>query len=143
MSFSEQGDHRFDWSIAGDQTGMEMRQMVTAANHVRWNNKALRSDTLDITHEDHENNVLAFKRWYKNNVILTIVNLGNTSFSHYNYGVSTGNQNGQWQQIFCSQDAAFGGWDGAGNAFYEPWTEDNSKIYINLPQWSVIMFRLC
>jgi 1,4-alpha-glucan branching enzyme len=57
------------------------------------------------------------------------------------YGVATG-QAGRWQQILCSQDAWFGGWDGAGNAFYEPWTQADGRIYINVPQWSVTMFRL-
>jgi 1,4-alpha-glucan branching enzyme len=44
-------------------------------------------------------------------------------------------------QILCTQDAAFGGWDGAGNAFYEPWTQLDGQLYINLPKWSVVMFR--
>jgi 1,4-alpha-glucan branching enzyme len=38
------GDHRFDWSIAGDPTGMAMRNLVTDANKIRWSNPALRSD---------------------------------------------------------------------------------------------------
>jgi 1,4-alpha-glucan branching enzyme len=56
--------------------------------------------------------------------------------------VKTGNQFGQWTQILCTQDAAFGGWDGAGNAFHEPWTREDGMIYINVPQWSVVMLRL-
>lgn len=136
------GDHRFDWNIAGDRVGLEMRRLVAAANHVRWSNPALRSDTLSITHEDYTNNVIAFKRRHGNNVVLTVVNLGDTNFRSYSYGVSTGDQNGQWSQILCSQDAAFGGWDDAGNAFYEPRTQADGQIYINLPKWSVIMFSL-
>jgi 1,4-alpha-glucan branching enzyme len=53
------GDHRFDWNIAGDPLGMEMRKLVTAANAVRWANPALRADSLDITHQDEDNQVLA------------------------------------------------------------------------------------
>ena len=56
------GDHRFDWTIAGDPLGMQMRRLVGAANAVRWANPALRADSLDITHEDHDNQVLAFAR---------------------------------------------------------------------------------
>jgi 1,4-alpha-glucan branching enzyme len=37
------GGHRFDWTIAGDPTGMEMRRLVSACNSVRWSNPALRS----------------------------------------------------------------------------------------------------
>jgi 1,4-alpha-glucan branching enzyme len=42
--------------------------------------------------------------------------------------------------VLCTQDAAYGGWDGAGNAFYEPWTQPDGMLYINLPKWSVVMF---
>ena len=44
-------------------------------------------------------------------------------------------------QILCSQDAAYGGWDGAGNAFYEPWTE-NGIVSLNIPKYSVVAMRL-
>jgi len=138
----QRGDHRFDWSIAGDNEGMEMRRLVADANRVRWDNPALRSDTLIITHEDYTNDVLAFKRWHNGNLVLCIANLSDTNFTDYSYGVHTGGQAGQWQQILCTQDAKYGGWDGAGNAFYEPWTQENGQIYINLPKQSVVMFRL-
>ncbi len=135
------GDHRLDWSYAADATAMPMRGLVAAINAVRRNNPALRSDTLSISHKDYTNNVIAFKRWDGSNVILTVVNLGATNFTNHSYGVAV-DSNGQWTQQFCSQDAAFGGWDGAGNAFYEPWTQGDGKIYINLPQYSVLVFKL-
>ncbi|MFN7934085.1 MAG: alpha-amylase family glycosyl hydrolase [Bryobacteraceae bacterium] len=135
------GDHRFQWSIAGDSTGMEMRRLVAASNNVRWDNPALRSDSLTIPHEDHDNQVLAFVREQDGNTVLTVVNLSSTNFTGHSYGVRTGNRFGQWTQILCTQDADFGGWDGAGNAFHEPWTQADGQIYINLPQWSVVMFR--
>lgn len=136
------GDHRFDWSIAGDSVGIEMRRLVAAANETRWNNPALRSDTLIITHEDHHNQVLAFKRWANGNLVLTVVNLSESNFGNHSYGVHTDNQFGRWSQILCSQDARFGGWDGAGNAFHEPETQPDGRIYINLPKWSVVMLHL-
>ena len=69
------------------------------------------------------------------------MNLGNRNFTGHEYGVLTGGHIGQWTQILCTQDAAFGGWDGAGNAFHEPWTRDDGRIAINLPKWSVVAFR--
>jgi 1,4-alpha-glucan branching enzyme len=135
------GDHRFDWSIAGDRTGMEMRHLIHAANHTRSDHPALRSGGLEITHRD-PSGVLAFKRWNNDgDVVLIIVNASDTNHTGTSYGVATG-QSGRWQQILCSQDAWFGGWDGAGNAFHEPWTQDDGNIYVNVPQWSVTMFRL-
>ena len=136
------GDHRFDWAIAGDPIGMEMRRLVAAANQVRWSNPALRSDTLIITHEDYDNQVLAFKRWKDGNLVLTVVNLSERNFGNHSYGVSTDGQFGRWSQILCTQDASFGGWDGAGNAFYDPQTQPDGRVYINLPKWSVVMLRL-
>ncbi len=88
--------------------------------------------------------MLAFKRWLPGHggAVLVVVNCGDHTFSDHRYGVSTGGQGGQWTQILCSQDAAFGGWDGAGNAFWEPWTQADGKVYLNVPQWSVVMMRL-
>jgi 1,4-alpha-glucan branching enzyme len=136
------GDHRFDWSIAGDPTAMPMRRLVTAANQTRWDNTALRSETLAITQQDRDNCVLAFKRWSGSNVVLTVVNLGDTNFTNHSYGVRTDGQFGRWTQLLCTQDAMFGGWDGAGNAFHEPETQSDGMIYINLPQWGVVVMGL-
>ena len=74
-------------------------------------------------------------------VILVVVNASDTTYSGTSYGVATGRP-GQWQQILCTQDARFGGWDGAGNAYYEPSTQSDGHLYVNVPQWSVTMFRL-
>ncbi len=136
------GDHRFDWSIAGDPIGASMRRLVAATNQIRWENPALRSNSLSIPHEDYENSIIAFVRSLWDNTILTIVNLSENNFENNSYGVSTDGRFGQWTQILCSQDASFGGWDGAGNAFYQPWTQSDGRIYINLPKWSVVAFRL-
>ncbi len=136
------GDHRFDWSIAGDRLGIEMRRLVAAANHIRWQNPAFRANSLEIVHEDLENQVLGFIRNHDDNTVLSIVNLSDRNFGFHAYGVNTGGRDGQWSQILCTQDADFGGWDGAGNAFHEPFTELDGKIYINLPKWSVVVFRL-
>jgi 1,4-alpha-glucan branching enzyme len=77
-----------------------------------------------------------------NNCVLTVVNMGDKNFGNHSYGVGTGGQFGQWTQILCTHDAAFGGWDDAGNAFYNPATEGDGMIYINVPKWSTIMLRL-
>jgi 1,4-alpha-glucan branching enzyme len=134
------GDHRFNWDAAGDPTGMEMRRLVAACNAVRWNNPALRADNLTIPHEDPDNQVLGFVRELFGNVVLVVVNLSEQNFSDHSYGVHTGGRDGQWTQVLCTQDATFGGWDGAGNAFYEPWTQADGKLYINLPKWSLVIF---
>ena len=135
------GDHRFDWTIAGDGLGTQMRRLVGAANAVRWANPALRADSLDITHQDHDNQVLAFAREAGENVVLVVVNVGDRTFADRGYGVRTGGRGGRWTQVLCTQDADFGGWDGAGNAFHEPWTQGDGMVYVNLPKWSTVVLR--
>jgi hypothetical protein len=49
--------------------------------------------------------------------------MGDTNFKNYSYGLATDGQYGQWTQILCTQDAAFGGWDGSGNAYITGETE--------------------
>lgn len=137
----EHGDHRFNWAVAGDAIGDEMRRLVGACNEARWQNPALRAESLNITHEDHANQVLGFVRRQDDNVLLVVVNLGERNFDGHSYGVRTGGHAGQWTQILCTQDSTFGGWDGAGNVFHEPWTQADGHLYVNLPAWSVLMFR--
>lgn len=135
-------DHRFNWLYTEDLYGQQMRRLVTHANGVRYMNPALRTKNIEITHTDYNNSVLAFKRWNnEGNIVLTVVNASDTNFQHHCYGIRTGNVFGRWSQLICSQDATYGGWDGAGNADYEPVTTETGSIYINLPQWSVVILR--
>ncbi len=138
------GDHRFDWAMADDDHGRAMQQLTRDCNRLRTGIPALRAPGLDIPHDDRFNGVIGIKRWdaASGDVVLVTANMGDTDFTARNYGVSTGGQPGQWTQILCTQDAAYGGWDGAGNAFHEPFTQPDGRIYINLPKWSVVMFRL-
>jgi len=108
---------------------------------MRWENPALRADSLSIAHEDPADQVPSFVRESGDNVVLVVINLSDRNFVDHEDGVATGGRFGQWTQILCTQDPAFGGWDGAGNAFYDPWTQTDGRIYVNLPQWSVVAFR--
>jgi 1,4-alpha-glucan branching enzyme len=100
----------------------------------------LRLGSLDWTHEDQNNKVLAFRRDLGDEHVLVVVNFGSNNFENHSYGVRPG-MDGQWTQILCSQDARYGGWDGAGNAFYEPQTQGDGKVYINLPKFGVIVMK--
>jgi 1,4-alpha-glucan branching enzyme len=137
------GDHRFEWAIAGDPTGMAMRNLVTDANEVRWNNPALLTDFgPDVPHYDGDNNVLGFLRWDDNgNVILTVVNLSDNQWDQPNYGVNIGNSGDSWEEIFNSQSPQYGGWNDSGNYLMNPAVQSDGRFYIRLPQWSVLIFR--
>jgi 1,4-alpha-glucan branching enzyme len=134
-------DHRLDWSIVGDPIGAPMQALVRAANQVRWDHPALRSQTLEITHRDRDNGVLAFRRWTDGgDVVLVVANLGGRQWSQHDYGVPT-NAGGRWEEIFNSQAPQFGGFADSGNYGAWPDTQGDGRIYINLPPWSVLMFR--
>ena len=135
-------EHRFDWSIAGDEIGMPMRNLVRDVNWVRWNNPALRSPTLQFIHEDQSNHVLAFRRWHEGgNIVMVVVNLGDRQWQHHDYGIRMGGEIGQWEEIFNSQAPQYDGWNDSGNYGDRLRVQPDGKLYINLPQWSILMFR--
>jgi 1,4-alpha-glucan branching enzyme len=134
-------EHRLDWSLMGDVHGAPMQALVRAANGVRWAHPALRSHSLEITHRDHDNGVLAFRRWNDaGDVVLVVANLGGRQWQQHDYGVATA-AGGRWEEIFNSQAPDFGGFPDSGNFGWQPETQADGRLYINLPPWSVVMFR--
>ena len=137
------GDHRFDWSIAGDPVGMAMRSMVSDINALRFANPALRTDDgPEMSHLDMDNGVLAFKRWDSaGNVVLTVVNLSDHQWSDAVYGVAAGNAGDRWTEIFNSQSPQYGGWNDSGNYLADLQVAADGRLYIRLPKWAVLIFR--
>lgn len=136
------GDHRLDWALADDAIGTQMRALVADVNQVRLEHPALRSNTLQFTHLDEANHVLAFKRWNdRGDVLLTVVNVGEQQFSDATYGVSLGGDGGTWEEIFNSQSPQYGGWPDSGNYLAFPTARTDGRIYIRLPKLSVLIFR--
>ena len=135
-------EHRFDWAIAGDPIGISMRNLVKDINWVRWHNPALRSDTLQFIHEDLTNTVLAFKRWHEGgNIVVVVVNLSDRQWQEHDYGIYLGGETGQWSEIFNSQSPQYDGWNDSGNYEIHFQVQSDGKLYINLPKWSVLIFR--
>lgn len=137
------GDHRFDWSIAGDPTGQPMRDMVRDVNAVRWGNPALRADNPPLfPHFDAHNRVLAFKRWDNaGNVLLIVVNVSDNQWSDPVYNVTTAGAGESWTEIFNSQAPQYGGWNDSGNYLADLRTDASGQMSIRLPKWSVLIFR--
>jgi 1,4-alpha-glucan branching enzyme len=69
-----------------------------------------------------------------------VANLGGRQWQQHDYGVTT-NAGGRWEEIFNSQAPAFGGFADSGNFGSSPEVQGEGRIYINLPPWSVLMFR--
>ena len=137
------GDHRFDWSIAGDSIGQPMRDMVRDVNAVRWNNPALRSDIPPLfSHFDVQNQVLAYKRFDDAyNVLLIVVNPSDNQWNNPIYGVNVGGVGDRWTEIFNSQAPQYGGWPDSGNYLADLRLGDDGQFHIRLPQWSVLIFQ--
>jgi 1,4-alpha-glucan branching enzyme len=137
------GDHRFDWSIAGDPVGQPMRSLVADANNVRWSNPSLRSDNGPVTpHIDTQNNVLGFVRWDDfGNVVMTVVNLSDNQHDLATYGVNVGGAGDHWEEILNSQAPQYGGWNDSGNFASDLVVQADGAFFIRLPKWSVLMFR--
>ncbi|MBF0437100.1 MAG: alpha amylase C-terminal domain-containing protein [Magnetococcales bacterium] len=131
-----------DWGLEWESHGSATHSMYRDAIAIRRNFTALRYGDLAWPHPQDGNGVLAFRRrdCVNGQEMLVVVNLGGANWSEsHGYGVATGSH-GQWRQVFCSQDASYGGWDHAGNAFYEPWTQGDGRIYVNMPKYSVMVF---
>ena len=135
-------EHRFDWAIAGDSIGMSMRNLVKDINWIRWHNPALRSDILQFIHEDRTNTVLAFKRWHEGgNIVVVVVNLSDRQWQEHDYGIHRDGETGRWSELFNSQSPQYDGWNNSGNYGRDLQVEGDGKLYINLPKWSVLIFR--
>ena len=142
-AYDVNGDHRFDWAIAGDSVGQPMRDLVRDANGVRWNNPALRSDNVPVvTHFDPQNRVLAFKRWDNNgNVVLVAVNISDNQWDDAVYRLGIGGAGERWTEIFNSQSPQYGGWNDSGNYQAELDSDAGGMVTIRLPKWSLLIFR--
>ncbi|MEO5371454.1 MAG: alpha-amylase family glycosyl hydrolase [Magnetococcus sp. DMHC-1] len=137
-------DHAVNWQYQMDAPGLQMQKMYKDAIQVRQYHTALQYGHLTWTHYKDPNGVLAFLRRDPVNgqVVLVVVNFSGTDWiNNHSYGVGVGDIRCQWVQVFCSQDAEYGGWQWAGNAFHEPWTQNDGKIYLNVPKYGVIVMR--
>jgi 1,4-alpha-glucan branching enzyme len=135
------GDHRPDWNLMGDPTGAPMQRLVTHANQLRWDHPALRSPAGNVTHVDRQGQVVAFKRYsFDGDLVLVVVNASDNQWAFHDYGVDLGGENGTWIEIFNSQAPEYGGFDTTGN-YGEYIGERDGKMFINLPRWSVVMFK--
>ncbi len=137
------GDHRFDWSIAGDALGWEMRTLVGDINALRWSLPALRSDIPPLfPHFDAQNRVLAFLRSdIAGQSVLVVVNLSDQQWSDPVYGVTIGGGGDHWSEIFNSQAPQYGGWPDSGNGPVDLSVGADGQLHIRLPQWSILLFQ--
>jgi 1,4-alpha-glucan branching enzyme len=97
---------------------------------------------LQFIHEDRTNTVLAFKRWHEGgNIVVVVVNLSDRQWQEHDYGIHIDGEIGQWSEIFNSQSPQYDGWNDSGNYEHNLQIQVDEKLYINLPKWSILIFR--
>lgn len=137
----DNGDRRIDWLQIGDSLGSPMQQMVRDVNNLRWSHPALRSPAGNVVHRDFTNQVVAFKRYtFDGDLILVVVNAGDSQWDSNGYGVNMDGESGRWKEIFNSQSPDYGGIFTVGN-FGSELQMGDGRLWINLPSWSVLMFQ--
>ncbi|KAK9822655.1 hypothetical protein WJX81_004831 [Elliptochloris bilobata] len=131
--------HRLQWEQAEDEIGRQMLALFRDANALRRQFPALRRGGVSILHEDRPNGVMAFDRTDGLERLVTVVNAGRSSFQGGEYGCWVGG--GSFTEVFSSQDAAYGGWEGvrtnAGGVLHS----HDSKLWINLPGQTTLVFK--
>ncbi len=131
------GDHRFDWSIAGDEIGLAMRTLVTDANELRWQNPALRSDDFRLVHLDKQNQVLAFVREFYDNRVLAVLHLADAPLD--GYVIPTSIRSGSWREVLATQAKKYGG-DYDVNADGQQ-TTSGGELTMHLPGWNASVWQ--
>jgi 1,4-alpha-glucan branching enzyme len=97
---------------------------------------------LQFIHEDRTNTVLAFKRWHESgNIVVVVVNLSDRQWQEHDYGIHMGGETGRWDEIFNSQSPQYYGWNNSGNYGHNLQAQADGNLYINLPKWSVLIFK--
>jgi 1,4-alpha-glucan branching enzyme len=140
-------DHRFNWDLVEkrDKYAEHMMNCVRDINKLRLSTHAFTSENIRFVHEDSGNSVLGWIRSSDDcgragDVYLCAINLGENEWSENSYDLHTGCGPGRsWVQIFNSQSEKYGGWHASeivGNLA----SDQDGKIRINLPKWSLLVF---
>ncbi|GBG81007.1 hypothetical protein CBR_g31563 [Chara braunii] len=137
-----QPDECVNWEKAEDDTGKTMMKLVKAANEFRRESPAVLHGTVDVVHYDENHGIIGFWRKSEKEWLFVVANLSSYQWSEEEYEVRVGNcgTGHKFIEVFNSQDAQYGGWEGSGNAG-KKLKGNGRRISINLPQWSVLIFE--
>mmetsp|Transcript_17726 Transcript_17726/g.38442 ORF Transcript_17726/g.38442 Transcript_17726/m.38442 type:complete len:129 (+) Transcript_17726:1025-1411(+) len=110
------------------------------ANALRKKYMSLRAGACRSLHEDRANGVMAVERVVDGESYARIVAVTNCSrkpFQHGDYGIWV--HSGVFKQVFSSQSAAYGGWDGWKTN--DEVSAHDGRIYISLPEQCTLIFE--
>jgi len=136
-------DHhnRFNWDYVADEIGQQAQLATCTINELRATSPALAQGSIKFVHEDHKKGVLAFERVSSEPFerLLVVVNAGSYQSEEPTYGVKCG-CNSTWTELYNSQEAQYGGWEGSGNRGSGLIQATDDRIYIRLPKLAVLVF---
>jgi len=132
-------ERRLEWAHAEDEVGSALLRGFSAAFALRKRFPVLNVGWPKVLHEDRPNGVLAFERVFDGlERVVTLVNAGRGAWQSGEYGVWVGG--GRFEQVYCSSDAAYGGWEAARSNEGELNAVDG-KLWINVPSQTTLVFR--
>jgi 1,4-alpha-glucan branching enzyme len=108
-------ENREDLERERQTTGQFLFKFYSDLIRFRLAHPGLRTHSIDVLHVHNANRVIAFRRWGDGEDLLVLASLRNTPFSD-GYVVENGRlPGGQWQEVFNSDAAIYGG-NNVGNA---------------------------
>lgn len=136
-----------EFNFSQKNSSQNMIDMIRDLNRIRMQNKCIKTENIQITHEDYQNKIIAFKKWVdgENNTILGIVNLGNRRFLNKEYCIRTGGQEGKWTELFSSQHLKYGYLHKTSDSDYQYFSFvlfGETFINIDVPEFSVTIMKL-
>ena len=150
---------RMDWSTVargGEKWAKEGMACVKAANEMRAEHWSLTRGTARVIHADHENGIIVVERHYEgveedgktkmNQRLVVVVNDGDGQWdAEQTYGVDVGppwsEDGGSFEEIFNSQDEAFGGWPGSGNKERGVIMQEGNMLPLAIPKLGVVVLK--
>ncbi|PFH38285.1 alpha amylase, catalytic domain-containing protein [Besnoitia besnoiti] len=134
--------HQMAWRLVeGDAFAEQMMKLVAEANRLRLAFDCLTDDDAPVRfcHVDYQNRVLGFTR----GPLLVVLNCSELQWESREYEVQTEWSGRGFRQVFNSQAAEFGGWEGSwtGACGEELHASSHARLAVNLPKWSVAVYE--
>eukprot|EP00898_Chlorokybus_atmophyticus_P007683 jgi/Chlat1/7916/Chrsp68S07354 len=130
--------HRFNWDFALDEHGRQMQACVAAMNKLRLSSHALRIGGVDFLMADRGTWVIVVQRKAFDETMVAVLNMSEGQWPKFKVPVAEGSA---YEEVFNSQEAAFGGWEDSGNKKRGTIYAEHGKLPISLPKWAVLVFR--
>jgi 1,4-alpha-glucan branching enzyme len=113
-----------DWALLQNERNADLLRTYQGLIAMRKNTPALRTDTFDVVHLDHERCIMAYKRWNdEGNVVVVVANLQDTFAGEVQ--LPNWPSDGKWHEYIHDYDVEVGG-----GTLHDSLAESEVKVYI-------------